>query len=412
MIDVRVAIPTPDGGSHMSRPNQRALLVDETYARIRDHVLPTRDELRWRAIPWRASLRDAVVDARALDKPILLWAMDGHPLGSTCSNGISDRLFVWSDPAIQALAAQFVPAADDAGALHRGHGDGADSELFRTIAEQGHFAGRVVPTDSRQGIYAATPAGRLLASINTTDPRRLEPVLETALARWRALSPDERRAAVELPDATARASRAGAMAGRVLRVHSRDLPRDGAWGGAASIRVGNQDHVWLSVGDVRSFLPVAPRTRRRVSQSLVDRVARFHLVDNVRGQSLAFAPDATLQAELWSEVTADDGRSVTLRLEGHARAVERGAWPVRGGVDVHEPAPQERGYDLTLAGDAVIDVEKGRFNRFELLAAGTRWGGTQYNRREDDLDPAPFGVVLVLAADGTAVRAALDPTPR
>ena len=395
--------------------NQSALLVDETYSRIRDHVLPTASELRWRAIPWRASLRDGVVDAQLSGKPLLLWAMDGHPLGSTCSNGISDRLFVWSDPAVQALAAEFVPAADDAGSLKRGHG--LDSALFHRIAEQGHFAGRVVPTDSRQGVYAVTAAGRLLDSINTTDPRRLQVMLATALARWQALSDEERRAQSEPSVTTSATNRTATTEGRVLRVHSRDLPRDAAADGAIrdgreAGTVGNQDHVWLSVDDIRSFLPESPGTRRRVSRSLVARIARFHLVDNVRGQSLPFDAAAIEHAELWSTLTAGDDRTATLRLEGRARATERGVWPVRDEFDLHQPLPQERGYDLTLLGHAELAITDGRFSAFELVAAGTRWGGTQYNCRADDLGPAPFGVVLVLAAEGVAVPAALDPTPR
>ena len=58
-------------------------LTDETFAKIRDHVLPAADELRWTKVDWRASFWDAVVEAQRDDKPILLWAMNGHPLACT-----------------------------------------------------------------------------------------------------------------------------------------------------------------------------------------------------------------------------------------------------------------------------------------------------------------------------------------
>jgi hypothetical protein len=58
-------------------------LTDDTYAQIRDHVLPAADELRWTKVDWRASFWDAVVEAQKADKPILLWAMNGHPLACT-----------------------------------------------------------------------------------------------------------------------------------------------------------------------------------------------------------------------------------------------------------------------------------------------------------------------------------------
>ncbi|MEM9381514.1 MAG: hypothetical protein AAGB93_16285 [Planctomycetota bacterium] len=47
------------------------------------HVVPGPDELRWRTVPWRPTLFDGLRDGARLEKPVLLWAMSGHPLGST-----------------------------------------------------------------------------------------------------------------------------------------------------------------------------------------------------------------------------------------------------------------------------------------------------------------------------------------
>lgn len=58
-------------------------LTEDTYAKIRDGVLPSAEELRWTAIDWRASFWDAVVEGQKTDKPVLLWAMNGHPLACT-----------------------------------------------------------------------------------------------------------------------------------------------------------------------------------------------------------------------------------------------------------------------------------------------------------------------------------------
>jgi hypothetical protein len=38
---------------------------------------------KWAQIPWLTSLWDARKQAAAEGKPILLWEMDGHPLGCT-----------------------------------------------------------------------------------------------------------------------------------------------------------------------------------------------------------------------------------------------------------------------------------------------------------------------------------------
>ena len=58
-------------------------LTDATFDAVRDSILPSKDEERWREIPWRTSTWDAVVEATATEKPVLLWAMNGHPLACT-----------------------------------------------------------------------------------------------------------------------------------------------------------------------------------------------------------------------------------------------------------------------------------------------------------------------------------------
>ena len=49
----------------------------------RDHILPTADELRWQQIPWRQSFGDGIRAADEAGRPLLFWAMNGHPLGCT-----------------------------------------------------------------------------------------------------------------------------------------------------------------------------------------------------------------------------------------------------------------------------------------------------------------------------------------
>jgi hypothetical protein len=46
-------------------------------------IRPSADEDRWATIPWGVSLWEARKTAAAKGKPILLWEMDGHPLGCT-----------------------------------------------------------------------------------------------------------------------------------------------------------------------------------------------------------------------------------------------------------------------------------------------------------------------------------------
>ena len=59
------------------------LVTHETLDAIVAHVVPAPDELEWRSIPWRPTLFDGLRDGAKEKKPVLLWAMNGHPLGST-----------------------------------------------------------------------------------------------------------------------------------------------------------------------------------------------------------------------------------------------------------------------------------------------------------------------------------------
>ena len=58
-------------------------LTERTYSRLRATVLPSKQEDAWRNVDWRSSFWDAVVEAQKAEKPILLWTMNGHPLGHT-----------------------------------------------------------------------------------------------------------------------------------------------------------------------------------------------------------------------------------------------------------------------------------------------------------------------------------------
>ena len=60
-----------------------AELNDQTIEHWRDYIRPSAQELSFLEIPWRDSFNAAVKEALKTDQPILLWAMNGHPLGCT-----------------------------------------------------------------------------------------------------------------------------------------------------------------------------------------------------------------------------------------------------------------------------------------------------------------------------------------
>jgi hypothetical protein len=58
-------------------------LNEENYTVWRDHILPNPSEMAWEQIPWLTTFKDGIRAADAADKPLLLWTMNGHPLGCT-----------------------------------------------------------------------------------------------------------------------------------------------------------------------------------------------------------------------------------------------------------------------------------------------------------------------------------------
>ena len=315
------------------------------------------------------------------------------------------RRAVFTDAKVRELLTRFVPAADEVGRLQRGKDP--ESLLFQRIAEQGHYAGRTQPTSTRQGLYAATVDGRLLASINHNDPTRVAAMLEKALAAWDAL-PEAARFPPGWDDGADR-PRSDArypVDGLVLRLTSRDLPRpEGARPTDWRAHAWNLDAVWLTAAEARSLLPAEPKVgaSHEVAGPALDRLTRIALVDNVRGQTYP-APRASVErAALASRVTAVEGERVHVALEGAARWVQRGTWSVGGRG---EPSPTERGFDGRMLGSATYDLAARRFVAFELLAVGLRWGGTQYTARHDDLAPAPIGYLIELAGDAPHERVA------
>jgi hypothetical protein len=59
------------------------VLTDANIRKWIDFIRPGDADNKWERLEWRTELGAAVQEARALQRPILLWAMNGHPLGCT-----------------------------------------------------------------------------------------------------------------------------------------------------------------------------------------------------------------------------------------------------------------------------------------------------------------------------------------
>jgi len=288
---------------------------------------------------------------------------------------------------VQKLAAEFVMAADACDRMQRESCQDADALLFRK------FAGKRTSTKrnrgGNQGHYAVTPSGELLASSSNTDPKALAELMKQALEKWATL-PREKRLLSKAPDPKAAENWQHMEAlypedGLALRVVARDQKRE-RWPDA------NLDYAWFRKDEARAFFSAEPTkdAQHAVPSELVQRLARFHLLDNVHALNYTFFPkEAIEKAGLTSTVVKVDGDLISLSFEGESRA--------------SMVSPNKIGYAPKLLGRARYSLENQKFVSFELVAVGLRWGLGSCNQRHNPA-PALMGIVFTLAGDTPAER--------
>ncbi len=65
------------------RADVQTVSQESPVAEIVRYVIPSQEELQWLELGWLPSLREGLLQGTAQEKPVLLWAMNGHPLAST-----------------------------------------------------------------------------------------------------------------------------------------------------------------------------------------------------------------------------------------------------------------------------------------------------------------------------------------
>ncbi len=60
-----------------------AMLEPMPLERAREIIRPSDSELRFESIGWLPTFWEGVTQGQATNRPILLWAMNGHPLACT-----------------------------------------------------------------------------------------------------------------------------------------------------------------------------------------------------------------------------------------------------------------------------------------------------------------------------------------
>jgi hypothetical protein len=288
------------------------------------------------------------------------------------------------------LAKRFVPAADETWRLQRG--DDAECRFFQAFADGAHYRGA---GGSRQGIYVVTPGGELLASGNVLDPDRVLAMMEETLAAWEALPDDRRRSPREAAFTSGvRWEDSCPEDGLVLASVARDLPPD-LDPATEPLRPSNVDHVWISGAELEAWL--LPDARGEVApEGLLERLARFHFVDNVRGQGLPFAAEEVDVVLLRCERSGE-------RFFVHGVTVARAEGPwLLGDNDWRPNREYPRSVETSFRGSWTADAEGRGVSDFELVALGRRTGRAPVNGRREG-EEGPIGFLLTIAAPGDRI---------
>ena len=254
-----------------------------------------------------------------------------------------DRASTFADPEIvQLLKTRFVPVAIDQ-AYQRRQQD-AEGDFYRQIAGQGP---RNNFKSTTQGFYLAAADGTFLGYNNNRGPDRVKRLMQQVLAGFRPPA----AAAINPGRPDARFHLVPPAGGLVVRVHAKVLggypEATDRWQQIFQSAV-SRDNLWITAAEHRALV------RGSVPASLQRRLARFHLVDNTRGEP-----------PMWK---ASEIRKLNLKLDDGR---------LTGAVHLETDAG-DRGYQVELLG--FVETTAGQVTRLDVIAQGQFWGEGRYTR--------------------------------
>jgi hypothetical protein len=279
----------------------------------------------------------------------------------------------FADPEIIELATKkMVPVCTDDWYTRRRQD--REGEFFRSVASQGPRKGE--NGNTRQGIYVFTAAGDLVSfSNNGGNADATRGHIKQALAKFDAM-PESKvgPGAVEVPDRgkpDPNYYRAPPSGGLVVRVHSRILEekKDAVESivftkGTCDFKGGDmasRDMLWLTKDEVKAMGPGdrKPGDSYPFPAKVAERIARFHLVDNTRGEP-----------EFWKKNEVRD-RLFLLTVE---KVTPAGIELLLSGEAKMSTDNSARGYEAKVYGKLRWVPGKETFDRFDVAAVGEHWG--------------------------------------
>ena len=267
------------------------------------------------------------------------------------------------------LQTQFIPVAIDQ-AYQRRQKDN-EGRFYQKIANQ---SPRKVGRGTTQGLFTADASGRLLGFTNNRGADRVLGMMKSSLQKHRPV----KVAAIAKGTPDARYNPKPPTGGLVVRVTSKVLggyeKTDNEYRRIFQASLG-RDNLWIRAAEHTAL------AKGELPKSLLRRIARFHLVDNTRGEP-----------PMW------DNNEIK-KLE---RVLRKGQ--LRATVHLRT-ANNDRGYAAQLFGR--IETKNGKVTRLDLVAKGTFWGEGRYTRNAPK-GRFPLAVAFTLA-DGKDAADSIPP---
>lgn len=282
-----------------------------------------------------------------------------------------DRASTFSDDeTLELLRTKFVAYAPSLTEMLKARGPAGD--LFRKVVNQ-----RVEPKHSKQGYYICAPDGTLLKGwmYPRPDDGTMKRYLKEAAAAYEA--PKD----VALMDASKADRHAAPLppeGGAVVEVSAKLLEADWQQTNVERLKLirdaMGRDRMWITKVEVQAL------AHGSLPESLVERMIRYHLIDNTRGVAGSWAPACLKELELKS--SREGGK---LKLEGSLRLEETG----------------NRRFQAKFQG--VIETKGETISRFDLLAEGLHSEKTTHVG-ELPVGDSKLAIAFTLAAPGESSR--------
>ncbi|MBC8325547.1 MAG: hypothetical protein H8E27_07975 [Verrucomicrobia subdivision 3 bacterium] len=267
------------------------------------------------------------------------------------------------------LQTRFIPVAIDQ-AYQRRQKDN-EGRFYQKIANQGP---RKIGRGTTQGLYTADASGRLLAYTNNRGADRVLRMMNGSLQQHQPV----KVAAIAKGAPDARYNPQSPKGGLVVRVTSKILSGydepENEWRRIFQTSLG-RDNLWIRADEHAAL------AKGQFPASLLKRLARFHLVDNTRGEP-----------PMWRETEIKTLKGQL--TNGQLRAT------------VHlQTANGDRGYEAQLLGR--VETKNGKVTRLDLVAHGPFHGEGPYTHNAPK-GKFPLAIAFTLA-DGKDAADTIPP---